>query len=76
MEGGVLERIFGLLLDLGVPGVIIIVLGYAVYKLYNRNQELHDTLRELGKEQVRSNEAMTNALTLLSTRLTDFFRES
>ena len=63
--GGVLEQIFAILLAKGIDGVIIVSLGYAVFRLYNRNQELTDTLIELGKESVRSNEAMTNALNTL-----------
>lgn len=63
--GGVLEQIFAILLAKGIDGVIIVCLGYAVWKLYNRVQELTDTLIELGKESVRSNEAMTNALNTL-----------
>lgn len=63
--GGVLERALDILLAQGLNGVAYLVLGYAVYTLYNRNQELHDTLRDLGKESVRSNEAMTNALNQL-----------
>ena len=66
---GVTEPISNMLLGLGLPGVIIIVLGLAVYKLYNRNQELHSTLYEVGKESVKANEATAAALNRLSDLL-------
>lgn len=66
---GVTESISNILLGLGLPGVIIIVLGFAVYKLYNRNQELHSTLYEVGKESVKTNEATAAALNRLSDLL-------
>ncbi len=43
-------------------GVAIFVLGVAVYKLYTRNQELHTTLYEIGRESVKANEATAAAL--------------
>lgn len=66
---GVTESISNILLGLGLPGVIIIVLGFAVYKLYNRNQGLHSTLYEVGKESVEANEATAAALNRLSDLL-------
>jgi len=66
---GVTESISNILLGLGLPGVIIIVLGFAVWKLYNRNQELHLTLYEVGKESVKANETTAAALNRLSDLL-------
>ena len=66
---GVTESISNILLGLGLPGVIIIVLGFAVWKLYNRNQELHSTLYEVGKESVKANEATAAAFNRLSDLL-------
>lgn len=66
---GVTESISNMLLGLGLPGVIIIALGFAVWKLYNRNQELHSTLYEVGKESVKANEATAAALNRLSDLL-------
>ena len=66
---GVTESISNILLGLGLPGAIIIVLGFAVYKLYSRNQELHSTLYEVGKESVKANEAAAAALNRLSDLL-------
>ena len=66
---GITQSISEMLLGLGLPGVIIIALGFAVYKLYNRNQELHSTLYEIGRESVKSNEATAAALNRLSDLL-------
>lgn len=66
---GVTKSISNMLLGLGLPGVIIIALGFAVWKLYNRNQELHSTLYEVGKESVKANEATAAALNRLSDLL-------
>lgn len=57
-----MEQIGQFLLAQGMSGVIIIVLGYAVKKLYDRNQELHQTLFEIGRESVKANEATAAAL--------------
>lgn len=48
---------------------VIIALAFTVYKLYNRNQELHSTLYEIGRESVKANEATTAALNRLSDLL-------
>lgn len=48
---------------------VIVALAFAVYKLYNRNQELHSTLYEVGKESVKANEATAAALNRLSDLL-------
>ena len=66
---GIAQSISEMLLKLGLPGVIIIALGFAVWKLYNRNQELHSTLYEVGKESVKANEATAAALNRLSDLL-------
>lgn len=66
---GATNQITEIVLGLGLPGVIILVLAFAVWKLYNRNQELHDTLYEVGKDSVKSNEATAAALNRLSDLL-------
>lgn len=48
-----IEGIGEVFLSRGLDGAIMLVLGIAVYKLYNRNQELHDALNEIGRENVR-----------------------
>ena len=57
------------LLSEGISGVMIIGLGYAVYKLYVRNQELHNTLYDVGRESVKANEATTAAINRLTELL-------
>ena len=55
----------------GVTQVVVIVaLAFAVYKLYNRNQELHTTLYDIGRESVKANEATAASV----NRLTDVLR--
>lgn len=63
------QSIVSMLLGQGLPGLMILALGFAVYKLYNRNQELHDTLYEVGRESVKANEATAAALNRLSDLL-------
>lgn len=50
----------------GLAGAVIAAQGYAIIKLYNRNQELHDTLLEIGRESVKANESVTNALSSMA----------
>ena len=68
MEDAV-SQIVQTLLGHGLPGLIIIALGFAVWKLYSRNQELHTTLYVVGRESVKANEATTAALNRLSDLL-------
>lgn len=46
----------------GLAGVVMGALAWFCYKLYTRNQELHDTLNEVGREAVKANEQVANAL--------------
>jgi len=46
----------------GLAGVVMGALALFCYKLYTRNQELHDTLNEVGREAVKANEQVANAL--------------
>lgn len=46
----------------GLAGVVMAALAWFCYKLYTRNQELHDTLNEVGREAVKANEQVANAL--------------
>ena len=68
MEGAI-SQATEVLIGLGLPGVIILCLAFAVYKLYNRNQELHQTLYDVGRESVKTNEATAAALNRLSDML-------
>lgn len=51
----------------GLAGLVIFVLTWFVVKLYLRNQELHDTLNEMGREAVRTNEQVTSALSKMAS---------
>lgn len=65
-----LEQVITVLLSQGLTsGVVIAILVFAVWKLYQRNQELHRTLYEVGRESIKSNEAVTAALNRLSDLL-------
>lgn len=54
------------LLGLGLPGVIIIALGYMVYRLDNRNEKKEEAMREMQVDFVKAQEAATAALNRLS----------
>lgn len=62
-------KIVEFLLAQGFSGLINLALGFMVYKLYNRNQELHNTLFEVGRESVKANQATSAALLRLSDLL-------
>lgn len=50
----------------GLAGLVMGVEAWIINKLYNRNQELHDALNELGRESVKANESVTHALNAMS----------
>ena len=54
--------VVGPVLGWGPPGAIIVVLGWAVYKLYNRNQELNAALTQTAVESIKSNVAIGQSL--------------
>jgi hypothetical protein len=66
---GVVEIIVKMLVGQGLSGLIILTLGFAVWKLYDRNQALHTTLYEVGREGVKANEATAAALNRLADLL-------
>lgn len=66
---GALTHVGELLLSQGLIGAIALVLGVCVIKLYNRNQELHQTLYDVGRESVKTNEATAAAINRLSDML-------
>ena len=59
---GLVEPAIMQLLSLGAPGAVIIALGFAAYRFYNRNQELTDTLITMTRETVKAQEAATDAI--------------
>lgn len=62
MEQAISDSVIEILKAYGLAGLVILALGYFCLKLYNRNQELNDSLNELGKEAVQANLSVTNAL--------------
>ena len=60
------EWIVEILKTYGLAGLVIAVEGYVIRKLYNRNQELHDALTEVGKESVKANLEIAGAMTQLA----------
>ena len=67
---GFVEPMFQQLLSLGLPGLVIIALGFMSYRFYNRSQQLTDTLIAMTRETVKAQEAATDAI----NRLTDLLR--
>ena len=61
-----ISRITDIVLSFGLIGVVAAVLFLAVYKLYNRNQELHAALQQTGKDSISANMATTAALNKLA----------
>lgn len=68
MEGAI-AKIVESLLGLGLPGIIILAQGFINWKLYTRNQELHTTLYDVGRESVKAHESTVAALDRLSNVL-------
>lgn len=66
---GVVEPILTQLLSLGLPGLVIIALGFMSYRFYNRSQELTDTLIAMTRETVKAQEAATDAINRLAELL-------
>lgn len=56
------KQIGDIFLAYGLIGAIAFIEGIAVYKLYQRNQELNETLFNVGTKAVESQAAVTSAL--------------
>lgn len=68
MENAI-EKVLEFFLSQGLSGMVIVGLGFAVYKLYNRNLELTETLIEGGQANVKTNEQVAASLNRLSDLL-------
>lgn len=66
MEQSLTDFIIEVLKAYGLAGLVILALGWFCIKLYNRNQELNDSLNDLGKEAVQANLSVTNALNTMA----------
>lgn len=67
---GIAERISSLLLDQGLVGIALLVMGYVIYKQDDRIKTLTDTLIALGKESALVQERLLTSL----KSLTDYLR--
>lgn len=70
MEGS-LAKIVDLLVGNGLSGVVILVLGFAVYRLYTRNEELQEKRIDDGKEAIKAMESTGRALDMLTAVVKD-----
>ena len=66
---GGMELVLTNLLSLGLPGIGLVCLGYALIKIWQRNQELNDKNYEIGREVTAALTANTAALQNLSALL-------
>ncbi len=64
-----LDQITAIVLGYGLIGVVAAVLALAVWKLYNRNQVLNDTLFKVGQEAIAAQQSTAAALNRLSDLL-------
>lgn len=69
MTEEVIDKLLAFFVDQGLSGMVIVGLAAAVYKLYNRNLELTETLIESGQANVKTNEQVAASLNRLSDLL-------
>ncbi len=67
MEPGATSGIFDFLVSMGLPGIVIIGLGYFNLIQYRRNNELSDLMMRSGQETAKALETTSASI----TRLTD-----
>lgn len=58
-------------LALGLPGLIIVALGFAVYKMYGKYDEVQEKRIAEARESVKAIEQNTNTLDTLTELLRD-----
>lgn len=69
MTEDAISKVLDFFLSQGMAGMVIVGLALAVYKLYNRNLELTETLIESGQANVKTNEQVAASLNRLSDLL-------
>lgn len=69
MDQGAATKLVDTLLQLGLPGVVIIALAFVVLTLWRDNKELHKSLNDVSIKSVQALEQNTAALTRLSDLL-------
>lgn len=62
--------VLGPIIGWGPAGAIIIVMGWAIYKLYNRNQELNAALTQTAVESIKSNVAIGQSMDKVAVAVT------
>ena len=67
----VFDSIAKALLELGFPGIVIIVLGFVSYKLYGNNSDLHEKRLSDSRSAIDAINANTNTLNSLTELLRD-----
>lgn len=64
-----LTQLISVVLDLGLPGVIIISLAWVIKALHTDNKELRQQVFDIGIKNAQALEASTSALTRLTDNL-------
>jgi hypothetical protein len=64
-----LKQVSNNFLTYGLVGALALVEFYIIVKLYNRNQELHNTLFEFGQKVVESQTKTASALSELQNAI-------
>lgn len=65
------DKIGSALLELGFPGIVIIVLGWVAYRLYTTNCDLHEKRLTDNRTAIDAINTNTNALDKLTALLSD-----
>lgn len=69
MESTLAEWAVGVLREQGLLGLVCAFQGFAIYRLFNRNQELHDTIRSIASDNVAANVTTANSINRLADLL-------
>jgi len=78
MKGAILDGSLSRLLELGLPGVVIVALAFVVWKLYKDNLKLQDKIDAIQEKRIEcatdSIKALSNSSAALEI-LTDTIRD-
>lgn len=69
MQTDAISQLISVVLDLGLPGVIIVSLSLVIKALHSDNKELRQQVFEIGVKNAQALEASTAALTRLTDNL-------
>lgn len=62
MDGEQVNSIFAILTSMGLPGLVIAVLGWHDWQIQKRNQELNDAMRDMVRDTTTAIVNNTNAI--------------